>query len=66
MHGDVPLIIGSPGDGECFGELNMFDVQESGGVMNKDDKIMRRFATCVAVEETHCLIISHQDALSIL
>lgn len=62
MHGDVPILINTPGDGECFGEMSLFEFSEAS---INDPEAKKRFATCTSVEETHCLRIEHDEARAI-
>jgi len=58
-------------DGDCFGELSLFDFNKIKVVEKGDDKnvtepkkpdVKRRGGTCIAVEETFMVRISHAEA----
>ena len=62
-------------DGDCFGELSLFDFNKIKVSEKEEDKtttehkkpdVKRRGGTCIAVEETFMVRISHYEAREIL
>ena len=66
---EIQSVISMCNDGDCFGELALFDFSkisvDSSSFSNKPT-MRRRGGTCVAVEESFLLRISHEHARDIL
>jgi CRP-like cAMP-binding protein len=76
----VNILIATPSDGECFGELSLFDfnkinpkatsdvitTEESKRVSDAKLDVKKRAATCTSSEETFMLRINHVKARDML
>ena len=75
---DIKVLIAMPSDGDAFGELSAFDFNKIKTTESKDYEddaasqkvqkpdVKRRAGTCVPVEETIMLRITHENARTIL
>lgn len=65
----IQSVISMCNDGDCFGELALFDLSkisiDSSTVRSKSTMRLRG-GTCIAVEESFLLRISHENARDIL
>ena len=62
-RGDVPIVTGSPHDGDSFGDLSLFDLGTDDGI---SEEALIRTASSNVLTETACFVVPHYLAVPIL